>query len=340
MMKKFHIFRGSSTHEVGQLSTGLPAQFLRRLFMVLVLVLTLFGASQTKSAQANLDGMDFKFTLNVVSPRTTLCTGETVKYVVDAYAEVLPSGGITVKVPGVKIDAFPADKTVGAFIGADKTGGASGRMGSDPGNAASIVFKFKAASKPGSTKLYFDGAVKGFDIKKGYISFEVPIRVIACKYKVTTISKFAANPTYNDMIKDPPIKVKMKKAEMIADANGHFNGKGTLLWYGTSYTTTTPGVGSANAIEKFAGTSQAILNGDLYDNGELILNLTYEDEGMSTLSVNVGGVGQTRPGGFYQLDPLKISVDAAGGTVTQQHSYNKSSFMGTVTTIVTPVKVK
>jgi hypothetical protein len=305
----------------------------------MLLVITLLSAGQASIAQAAPSFPELRFTLNVVAPRTTICTGETVTYKADVNAEPAPyDGSVVIKVAGVKVDAFPADKSIGAFIGADKTGGVSRRMGSDLLAPASVVFKFKAANKPGNSKLYFDGAVAGFDIQKGYIAFTVPIRVIACKYRVTTITKFPPNGSYNPMIKSPPIKIKMNKAEVNANEIGHFNGSGTLYWFGSTYITHSS-LGAATAVEKFLFTSQANLNGEIFEDGQLVLDLTYATAS-SSITESVHGVSQSQPELPYLLDPLRISVPAAGGTVTLPQSYNQSSFMGKTIAIVTLVKDK
>lgn len=311
----------------------------RILIAALLLALAIGSVGQASIAQAAPAGQDYRFSLNVVAPRTTICTGEMVTYKADVYAEQAPfTGSFVIKVQGVKVDAYPADQSIGAFVGANKAGFVSGRMGSDLMAPTSLVFKFKAGNKPGNSKLFFNGAVAGFDIQTGYISFTVPVRVIACKYRVTTTTQFPLNPNHNPMIVSPRIKVKMNKAEVTADEIGHFNGSGTLHWFGSSYTTVTPDVGSATAVEKFSSTSQASLNGEVFENGQLVLNLTYEQasSSMTETVLGVSGIASDLP---YILDPLKISVPAAGGTVSLPQGYNQSSFMGKVFAVVTLVKV-
>jgi hypothetical protein len=312
----------------------------RNFIAAFLLALAIGSSGQASIVQAAPAGQDYRFSLNIVAPRTILCTGETVNYKADVYAELAPyTGSYVIKVAGVKVDAYPADQSIGAFIGANKAGSVSGRMGSDLDAPTSIVFKFKAGKKPGNSKLFFDGAVKGFDIQTGYISFTVPVRVIACKYTVTTTTQFPPNPNYNPMLLNPRIKVKMNKAVVTADENGHFNGSGTLHWFGSSYTTVTPGLGAATAVEKFSATSQTNLNGESFENGQLVLNLTYETAS-SDISATVLGVSRSQSGLPYILDPLKISVPAAGGTVNLPQGYNQSSFMGKVHAVVTLVKGK
>jgi hypothetical protein len=167
----------------------------------------------------------------------------------------------------------------------------------------------------------------------------VPVRVIACKYRVTTTTQFPPNPSYNPMILSPRIKVKMNKAVVTADEIGHFNGTGTLRWFGSSYTTITPGVGKATAVEKFAAPSQASLNGEVFEDGQLVLNVTYEQV-LSSITETVLGVSGSQSSLPYILDPLKISVPAAGGTVRLPQGYNNSTFMGKVFAVVTLVKGK
>lgn len=317
-----------------------PVVRWRILIAAFLLALVIGSSGQASIAQAAPAGQDYRFSLNIVAPRTIICIGETVTYKADVYGEKAPfTGSFVLKVAGVKIEAFPSDQSIGAFIGANKAGSVSGRMGSDLNAPTSIVFKFKAGNKPGNSKLFFDGAVKNFDIQTGYISFTVPIRVIPCKYTVTTTTQFPPNPNYNPMILNPRIKVKMNKAMVTADETGHFNGPGTLHWFGSSYTTVTPGVGAATAVEKFSATSQTNLNGELFENGQLVLNLTYETAS-SSFTVSVLGVSRSQSGLPYILDPLKISVPAAGGTVNLPQGYNQSSFMGKVHAVVTLVKGK
>jgi hypothetical protein len=318
----------------------LPPRVFRKLVLVALLFILIVGSTgEVPTAKAAPPVWTAKVSLNVVAPRTTLCTSETVTYKADVYAEMLPATGTQViKVAGVKVDAWPADPNIGTFLGPKKAGAVTRQSGADLLNPTSIVFKFKAGNKPGKSKLFFEGLVNSIHVPLGYVSFTVPIRVIACKYSVSTATEFSHNPAYNPMLEDPPFKAKMYKAELTADTIGHLNGSGIMHWVGSSYTTRS-GPGPATAISKFSSTSPVSLNGEIYEDGKLGLDLTYEVV-TGTVTAIIDGQTQSMPGDLYLLDPLKIIVPATGGTVTIPQAYNQRSFMGKTTVTVTLVQSK
>lgn len=329
--KLFNFFRGWQWM--------IPSPVFRKYVLVVLSLILLVASGGVPIAKAAPHVWTARVSLNVVAPRTTLCTAETVTYTADVYAEMLPATGTQlIKVAGVKVDAWPADPSIGSFLGTKKAGAVTHQSGTDLLNPTSIVFKFKAGKKPGNSKLFFEGLVDSIHVPLGYVSFTVPIRVIDCKYKVSTTTEFSHNPMFNPMLEDPPFKAKMYKAELSADTIGHLSGSGIMHWIGSSYTTHS-GPGPATAVLKFSSTSPVTLNGEIYENGQLGLNLTYGAE-PGTVTAIINGQSQSMPGDPFLLDPIKIIVPATGGTVKFLQGYNQSTFMGKTTVTVTLVQSK
>ena len=158
------------------------------------------------------------------------------------------------------------------------------------------------------------------------------------KYKVSTITQFPAAP-FDPTIPHPAIEVRMDEIEVTADADGHFSGSGNMQWFGSSLTSPIEGI-TCTIVDDFAAPSQVDLNSELSDSGQLVLNLTYQPEtGSQTITCQtaIGPVGGSTDQ-VRTLDPLKITMPAEGGTVTQPHGYNSSQVIGSVTITVIPVK--
>ena len=131
--------------------------------------------------------------MDVVSPRTTLCFGEKVRYKVIVYRTADDPADFPVPVPvsGVKVEAYADNRAIGTFAGQGRGGSAFVSTELDFSTPYSAEFTFTAGKKEGATTLQFQGLVSYVSpVGRGYVSFEVPIRVIACKYMVSTVVRF------------------------------------------------------------------------------------------------------------------------------------------------------
>ena len=133
----------------------------------------------------------------------------------------------------MKVEAFSTVPEVGDFVDAKK-GTATAKTvftgGDDNLSTLGAKIKFKA-KKAGTTILYFDGMVQG-----QYVSFNLPVRVKPCKFKVTTTSRFVV----------PGLKYAaiMDETELTESGDGSYTGTGKVNWVGW-WQVIPPGVGTS-----------------------------------------------------------------------------------------------
>lgn len=313
----------------------------RILIAALLLALAIGSVGQASIAQAAPAPELVNFSMKVENPKTILRCGETVTYILKVELQQVsllaptpapeplgsPKG---LPVINIKVEALSRDQTVGDFVGA-KNGIATARtevVFDDDLATLGAKFKFKA-KKVGKTTLYFDGLVEG-----QYVSFNLPVKVIPCKYKVKTTAKFSSNPNNDPAILPPPITARMENAELTADANGHFTGTANMQWFGGTQVSLLQGGLTCTVVEKFSASSPVDLTGEMSDDGQFTLNLTYDTVWSSfTETCSVASASGTLP---YILDPMKLIMPDTGGSLSQPQGYNKSSFMGSVAIEVTP----
>jgi len=173
-----------------------PVSRWQIILIALMLALALGSAGLPPQVQAAPAGETVRFYMDVVNPRTTLCTGERVTYTVRVYRQSTsaPPGWTDKNLPdpieiaGVWVNAYPPHpKSIGTFTGADKAGFVGQQTGFNSDVPYNVEFEFTAGKKPGDGVLYFDGAVKGFKIQTGYVSFTVPVKVKKCPIKAELI---------------------------------------------------------------------------------------------------------------------------------------------------------
>jgi len=176
------------------------AERWRSVSLALIFALILGSASQTQLAQAAPGRAGIRLYMDIVQPQTTVCVGKTVSYEARVYMAfdpplTTPKGNKVENsaLAGVKIDATSADPNVGDIVGKKQgpvtrvTGGTEDLVSLESGAAIpnSAIFKFKAR-KAGKTTLYFEGLAFG-----EYVSFNVPVNVIPCKFKVVATSNMS-----------------------------------------------------------------------------------------------------------------------------------------------------
>ena len=173
--------------------------------------------------------------MDVAKPRTTICTGEKVPYTVAIrFVPVGNPSAVARASAGDTIEGYVDDPRVGAFVGTSKQGKGSVTV---TGSVRDATFTFVAGKKPGQSRLQFQALIEhGLD-PPGYVSFEVPIKVVICKYRVSATFTFPVNFRYNPDIPDPPVRSFVRPTVLASDSAGNFTGSGTIRWRTTRYKT-------------------------------------------------------------------------------------------------------
>ena len=300
MNRNSHNLRGLSTHAPN------PVPRWRTVFIALVLVLAIGSAAQTPPVQAAPAGELVYFSMKVVNPKTTLRCGQTATYLVRV--ELAQSKGAPTPAPGsfglpkgqsvvnVKVEASSVNKTAGDFVGT--AAATTSVVFDDDLTGLAAKFKFKAG-KPGKTKLYFEGLVG-----KEYVSTELNVKVLPCKFKAKTVLQFSTA-YYN-------LTGISSDAVMIADEHGNYTGSASMSW---AYSNVISGGGPCR-YSMLAADSQVDLVGQLdEDGGQVMTTATFQPTTVSsTVSCTiVTGTGPD-PATVY---PLTFTVDSSGGVSTQ-----------------------
>jgi len=290
----------------------------RMLIIALRLALAIGSASPTSLAQAAPAGELVNFSMKVINPKTTLKCGETVTYLVKVEVEQAavnlptpapgPSGspnGLPVIV--TKVEAFSKDTSVGDFVGAKKGTLTTARttvVFDDDLATLGTKFKFKA-NKVGKTTLYFDGLVEG-----QYVSDNLDVKVIPCKFKVKTILESPSEVV--------DTRASSGEAVVTPDENGNYTGSSTMSWVFSAHPPCT--------VVYTAPDSQVALTGRLDDDGkQFVATATFAPTTVSaTFDCTYGsGSGQSP----MVLPPLQFKASSSGGVSTQ-------AFAGALATII------
>lgn len=298
---------------------------------VVLLLATAAGSVQLISAPSAAAGVTYRYYMDVVSPRTTLCLGEKVRYkvVVNRTADGDTDGPVPVS--GVKVEAYADNPAIGTFAGQGKGGNVFVSTELDFSTPFSAEFAFTAGKKPGSSTLQFQGLVNHVSpLGRGYVSFAMPIKLIVCKYMVSTVVRFPPNGTYNPDAVEPPIVATMKPTLLTADADGNFSGTGTLHWRGTSFRS------GCTVSQRFGPDTSVAISGKIFDD-HLDVRMIYEP-GSGSLTTSCGGVSVPAPFDPVQLDQLDVELSPKGGSLKQTQAHTQGSFAGTVLISVTQVK--
>jgi len=280
------------------------AERWRSVSLALIFALILGSASQTQLAQAAPGRAGIRLYMDIVQPQTTVCVGKTVSYEARVYMAfdpplTTPKGNKVENsaLAGVKIDATSADPNVGDIVGKKQgpvtrvTGGTEDLVSLESGAAIpnSAIFKFKAR-KAGKTTLYFEGLAFG-----EYVSFNVPVNVIPCKFKVVATSNMSM--CYpGGCIKFRGVIVN---GQVTADENGYFKGEAPVVWISSSVV---PNCGAVNKL----GISSVQMRGNLDDSGQLQLDLDYKSvQFVDVIKCAFGSGGGSET---IQVSALKVTV--------------------------------
>lgn len=335
MNGNFHNSRGSSTH------AGYQTPRWRNVFIALLIALAISSVGQTPSAQAAPARTNVRLYMEVVNPKTTLCVGESVRYIVKVNSQFTsaPRGWTDKNLPApfalprINVDAFSVDKTVGDFIGT-RNGSVTRSTGStdeivdlvNP-NAEplphSATFTFKA-KKAGRTTLYFEGLADG-----QYVDFPVPVKVINCKYKVTVISNWFITQGTGGSIS---LVSFVRWATLMAVSENNFMGESTARWIPNIV------LPSQCTHSDTVPPSKVTLTGGINTSDELVVKVVF---GTAALT-EVGACGPQPIDTTNAMlpDTLEVKVPGAGGTWqgTQLLDTPSGLIPGPVTVIVIPVE--
>ncbi len=314
--------------------TKISAPRWQIVLIALLLALAVGSAGQTPLAQAAPAGDSVLFSMVLVgNPKTKLCVGDKVTYNVRVEFE---SRGMPTPAPGplgklsaanVKVEAFSTNKNVGDFTNTVKgysTSSTIVTVGDDDLIGLRASFPFKA-KKAGTTILYFEGLVQG-----GYVSLNLPVKVINCKFKVTAASSWDRQDGGGHIY-----LATMDEAELTADAQGHYSGSAIVNWFGTF------GVGGGCSFVYTITPSQSPveMTGELGENGQLVVTLTYQ----SVHTTGSGTCGNMSGWDDYHItpNPLDFSSQNSGGSFTLAHPLEvlpSDPLLGSTTIRVIPVE--
>jgi len=332
-MEVYAMFR--NPHNSKRLSTN--AGRWSHINLVLVLAFMLGSTGQTQPAQAAPAREGIRLYMDIVNPKTTICVGKTVNYEVRVYMAFdpplkTPKGNKVDQsaIAGIKVDATSADTNVGTIAGSKQgpltrvTGGAEDLVNLESSAAVpnAAIFKFNAR-KAGKTTLYFEGLAFG-----QYVSFNVPVTVIPCKFKVIATSNMSA--CYpGGCIKFRGVIVE---GQVTADENGYFTGTAPVVWISSSVV---PNCGAVNKL----GISSVQMRGNLNESGQLLLELDYKPVQFSDVikcPLGAGGGNET-----IKVSALKVTVPPERKLVAvrlpQQLSGGPGGVSGTADVYVIPL---
>jgi hypothetical protein len=279
----------------------------------------------------------YHYYMDAVRYRTKLCVGDVAEYTMAVYRQSTSSADRTA-LYGVKVEGYPNDSAVATFIGKTKVGVSTSWTSPDGSDFASISadFKLKAGKKPGKTTLVFQGSVRGVDALVGYVSFNIDIKVVQCKFKVSGTLRFPPDSSGDTSVPFPPLVARIKPVQLDADDEGHLTGSATIHWVSASATASVGGISCTN-IETFSADAQVKINGDTSEDGVLTLSFVFP-QASGLISMSCAGI----PGGSgsfpYLPDQLTVDVPSRGGTFDHAASYNDDRFPGVAIITVKPIK--
>ncbi len=311
----------------------IPAKRWHTVYIALVLALTLGNAGQTYSAQAAPPGateLSFFMLANKEGASKPVCIGELVHINVLVYRLKTVSGVSQAPEPvtGLSVIGLVDNPSIGQLSPSENT--TSWASAIYPG-AADFVF---TAENYGETIVAFSAMIETpgwFGTNWGgasqIVSAQFDIRVVPCKYKVTTIGEWHVPGPANIFLAATSDDAEVKAA----DAQGPFTGSTTVNWAESH-----SGVGNcpASAAVITIGNSRVEWTGKMDDNGQLTLHAAYQPAQASD-SVSCGESGTIQ----FQLtpDPIQISLASSGGVFKQSLLLQgPEATPGFVTIIVVP----
>lgn len=330
MLERFH------SSEVFNETKINPSQRWLRILIALSLTLVLVGANQLPTIQSAPDDaarVEFELKIYPEAP-LPICIKETVRFYIGLSKSTrktingkewnIPGGLIS----GVVIRGSVKNPSIGTLIPPDS----SGSYDLSDLMLADFIFTGKKAGKTtlkfvGEVDSYWDGSGRTQTLSRPYpVRVEVPVKVIPCKFKVNTTGQWIR---VLDGAGASAMAV-IEGAEIKADEQGHFAVSARVDWGSTYYV-------DECATTTSIPTSQANLTGDIDEDGQLTMNLTFEPtEWLGSLSCPyVGTISSTTS---VTLDALSLSSPSSGGVFTQsQRLVTQDDMMpGSVIVVVIP----
>ena len=286
-----------------------PLSVMIRILAALGLALIVVGANQmplADSASDNSTEVSFELQVNPAHP-APICLHHSQKFYIFLTRHLsLPQYGIPdlpLEISGVVVRGSVSDTNIGILLPSDTS--ASYELNDLSVGAADFAF---IAKKVGSTILKFDAEVGNYwdgngdahSVSNPYpVHVEVPVKVIACKFKVMAASNWSAS--YPGLTSN---LVANLMGTMTADEQGHFTGTANVTWSMASFSpmcshqhTFSPGM--------------AHLTGDLSDDGNKLSVLIIQDP-VTANAVNCASTNTAQ----VQAPSLETAVPASGGTLT------------------------
>jgi hypothetical protein len=313
-------------------NSGNPVLRWRSVFIALALAFMIGGMIQAPTVQAAPARVPVKVYMDVVNPKTTICVGKEVNYEARVYTPPRTIVGIKINayaLPGIKVEAFSQDKSVGDFVGAKKGirtrfTGSTDELLDDEATPHTAYFTFKA-KEAGKTTLYFEGVAQG-----QYVSFNVPVKVINCKYKVLINSRWKYVTPYGTV---NLIAITAKDAFLLMnEENLYSTTQAEIVWVET---TKVPRYREKNDLN--FGTAEIIGQIGLDNKLEVKLNINPVSFGQTLC----GAAGCGGSPVSLTADPLRIIVPASGGgAITQIHGLTGGGIKlkGPTTVYVFPIE--
>ena len=322
----------------------------RALFIVLSIVLSLYGRTSALAAQAApiVTVTDLALRMDADDALDSVCVKQSVPFSVIAARrsdrrarlnEVLVSGSVL-------------DPSIGTMSPTAQRTAAS----STPSGSAEFIF---SGLRVGTTELRFDGALRGDGNGNAADGVRRRVTVIACTDPRSGAQQGGNGGSGNPAVPVGPvgpkspapgtthaalarinvstrstwsvgmeIRATIDSATMIADGQGHFAGTATVTWW-----TSVIGSPSCGAYENAIPRSGAALIGEIDANNQLVVTITFDPRDFSGIAT----CGPTiSTGNVARLDPVRVTVPLAGGMSTQPHGVTARNgiFTGVVTVIV------
>ena len=277
-----------------------------------------------------------RYYMQPVQYQTKVCTGATATYSMAVHSELsvetkrgTKTGNFTLG--GVKVEAYPNDTALGSF---DKRFHTTGNV---DGGIDTAVFRFKAGDKPGKTTLVFQGSVSkglGAEHSYGYVSFNIDIQIIECKFRVSGTVRFPPDLNF-ETIPAPALVAILTPVTLTVDADGRLKGSTIVHWVGGSVNRSIPG-GVCKVTQKYGVDDLVNINGDLSDDGIITLHLEFPTAlGNLTISCNDVAI----PAGVfpYLIDLVTVQTRPSGGSLQIPTQYKDTKWRGKASIVVKKV---
>jgi hypothetical protein len=287
----------------------------RWLFAYTVLILALGMGSRYQPAFAQdvppTQPVIISYFLDLGTPRTSICVGETVTYPVRVRARVLVPGHPDAGLPRVLGAALTAttDNTILRNVTPPENYVSITRPDTSLWleEPLSMTFSFTGVA-PGRTFIDFEGEVTMlpnlYPASNTFpLSYDFAVRVVPCNFKVVTISRWT-QVLIGGTVKATAI---IYDGHMRGDEEGYYAGEADVVWLVAA---SIPGCGYSNRLS----VSKVTMRGRLDMDNQLHVDLTFPTVTGSELIPCPGGFGGGDIG--FTARSLHLTLPVYGGVVT------------------------